>query len=80
MTPDDAMAALAAARLQLFAASQRREAVMLRRARLDGPEALDAINQDIADSRAAVMDATAAVQAAIAAAPVITVQPAIEAP
>lgn len=65
MTPDDAMAALAAARLQLFNASQRREGVVLRRVRIEAPESLDTINADIATARTAVLDATAAVQAAI---------------
>ena len=65
MTTDEAMQQLAAARLQLFQASQRREAVVLRRTRVDAPESLDSINDDIVAARAAVLDATAAVQAAI---------------
>lgn len=62
MTADEAMAALAAARLQLFNASQRREAVVLRRVRVEAPESLDSINADIATARDAVAAATAAVQ------------------
>ena len=66
MTNDEAMAALAAARLQLFAASQKRDAVMQRRVRLNAPESLDSINADIATARAAVEQATADVQATLA--------------
>lgn len=62
MTTDEAMAQLAAARLQLFAASQRRESVMVRRVRLDAPESLDTINADIATARDLVAVATLAVQ------------------
>lgn len=62
MTTDEAMAALAAARLQLFNASQRREAVVLRRVRIEAPESLDTINTDIAAARDAVQSATVAVQ------------------
>lgn len=65
MTTNDAMAALAAARLQLFNASQRREAVMLRTVRLEAPESLDSINADIAAARDTVATATAAVQLAL---------------
>lgn len=65
MTTDDAMAALAAARLQLFNASQRREGMVLRRVRVEAPESLDTINADIATARAAVAVATAAVQQAL---------------
>lgn len=63
------MAALAAARLQLFNASQRREAVMLRKVRLEAPETLDSLNADISGARTAVDKATADVQTALAAAP-----------
>jgi hypothetical protein len=59
------MAALAAARLQLFTASQRREAVFLRRVRIEAPESLDSINADIATARDAVLTATVAVQQAL---------------
>jgi hypothetical protein len=65
MTANEAMAALATARLQLFNASQRREAVVLRRVRIEAPESLDTINADIATARAAVLAATADVQASI---------------
>ena len=57
MTTDEAMAALAAARLQLFQAAQRREAVVLRRVRIEAPETLDTINADIATARDAVNSA-----------------------
>lgn len=69
MTTADALAQLAAARLQLFAASQHREAVMLRRVRIEAPESLETINADIATARAAVMAATDAVIQATSEAP-----------
>lgn len=65
MTAAEALAALAAARLRLFTASQKREAVVLRRASVDGPEAFAALNIEIAAARADVMTATAAVQTSI---------------
>jgi len=67
MTPDEALAALAAARMQLFQASQRREAVILRRVRIEAPESLDSINADIVNSRSTVMAATATAQSVLAA-------------
>jgi hypothetical protein len=69
MTYDQALAQLAAARLRLFNASQHREAVMLRRVRVDGKAAFDAINAEIAAARADVAAATTAVQTANAGAP-----------
>lgn len=65
MTTEQAMAELAAARLQLFAASQKREAVMLRRVRIEAPESLDTINAEIATARDLVAAATLAVQQTI---------------
>lgn len=67
MTTDEAMAALAAARLALFAASQKREAVVLRRVRIEAPESLDSINADIATARDAVIQAMSDVQTAMGA-------------
>lgn len=69
MTLDDAIAALANARLRLFRASQRREEVMLRRVRMEAPDTLTLVNTHIAAARDDVQAATAAVQAAMAAAP-----------
>lgn len=65
MTTDEALAALTAARLRLFAASQRREAVVLRRARPMPPETIDTINDDIAAARAEVLQAVLNVQMVI---------------
>lgn len=61
MTPAEQ---LAAARAALFAASAKRMAVVTRRVRIQAPETLDTINDEIAAARQAVLDATAAVQAA----------------
>lgn len=69
MSTDKALAQLVAARLRLFNASQQREAVVLRRVRLEDEKAFDALNVEISDARADVDAATAAVQAEIAAAP-----------
>lgn len=69
MTADEALAQLAAARLRLFAASQAREAVVMRRVRVDGQDEYDALNDEIAAARGAVLDATAAVQATTIEAP-----------
>jgi hypothetical protein len=64
-TYDQAMAELTAARYALFEASQRRMAVVSRRVRVDSPEAFEKLNQDIADARATVLTAQAAVLAAM---------------
>jgi hypothetical protein len=61
MTNADALAALAAARMALFQASQRRMQVVTRQVRIQAPETLDQINDQITAARQAVMDATAAV-------------------
>lgn len=58
MTTDEAIAALNAARAQLFTASQRRIAVVTRSVRIEAPETLDTINDQIAAARQAVADAT----------------------
>lgn len=65
---DKALAQLAAARLRLFNAAQKREAVVMRRVRVDDEKAFDALNVEIAAARADVDSANAAVQAAMDAA------------
>lgn len=65
MSTDKALAKLAAARLRLFNASQHREAVVLRRVRVDNAEAFKSLNAEIADARADVIAAAAELQDAI---------------
>lgn len=65
MTADEALAKLAAARLRLFNAAQQREAVVLRRVRMDDQKGFDALNVEISDARADVDAATADARKAI---------------
>jgi hypothetical protein len=61
---DRALARLAAARLRLFNASQKREAAVMRRVRMDDRAAFDALNVEITAARAEVDAAIADVRAA----------------